>query len=89
MSQPMLIEYSIGVPDELCAQRIAELTTSHGFDVSLCSDEGAGSWSVYCAKKMLATYDGVVAVQTQLNELAHPHGGSCDGWGTFGNGNTQ
>jgi hypothetical protein len=89
MSRPMLIEYSIGVPDEPCAQRIAELTRSHGFDVSLSSDEGAKSWSVYCAKTMLATYDGVIAVQAQLNELVQPYGGSCDGWGTFGNSGTQ
>jgi hypothetical protein len=86
MSRPMLIEYSIGVPDELRAQRIAELTRIQGFDVTLSTDEGAGSWSVYCAKTMLATYDGVVAVQAQLDDLARPHGGNCDGWGTFGNG---
>jgi regulator of RNase E activity RraB len=89
MSRPMLIEYSISAPDELCAQRIAESARSHGFDIAVSRDESCDSWSIYCARTMLATYDGVVAIQALLNELAQPHGGNCDGWGTFGNGRAR
>jgi len=43
------------------------------------------NWSLRCGKSMLATYDGVLSVQAQLNKLLVPLGGNCDGWGTFGN----
>jgi hypothetical protein len=85
MSQPMTIDFSIEAPDERSARRIAELVATRGFDPSISEDEDAETWSVYCSKSMLATYDGVVSVQSELNELVEPHGGCCDGWGTFGN----
>jgi hypothetical protein len=81
----MVIDFSVDVPDEHTARRVAEIVAGHGFDPSIFEDDDSGSWSVYCSKSMLATYDGVVAVQAQLNELLGPYGGSCDGWGTFGN----
>jgi hypothetical protein len=83
MSLPMVIDFSVAVPDEHTARRVAEIVATYGFDPSISEDDD--SWSVHCSKSMLATYDGVVAVQAQLNELLSPHGGSCDGWGTFGN----
>ena len=85
MSLPMVIDFAVDVPDEHTARRVAEIVAGHGFDPSIFEDDDSGSWSVYCSKSMLATYDGVVAVQAQLNELLGPYGGSCDGWGTFGN----
>lgn len=85
MSLPMVIDFSVDVPDEHTARRVAEIVEAHGFDPSIYEDHDSGSWGVCCSKSMLATYDGVVAVQAQLNELLGPHGGNCDGWGTFGN----
>jgi hypothetical protein len=85
MSSPMVIDFSVDAPDERIARIIAELASAHGFDPSISCDEDRGSWTVSCSKSMLATYEGVVAVQAQLNELLQPHGGVCDGWGTFGN----
>lgn len=85
MSRPMTIDFSVEAPDERTARVIAELVSTQGFDPSISDNGGSGSWSVYCSKTMLATYEGVVAVQAQLNELSQPHGGNCDGWGTFGN----
>jgi hypothetical protein len=85
MSLPMTIDFSITVPNETAARAVADVVSTHGFDPSISDNEGRGSWSVYCSKTMLATYDSVVAVQAQLNELTKAHGGSCDGWGTFGN----
>jgi len=85
LSQPMSIDFTIEAPDEHAARRIAELVSAKGFDPSICDNEGRSSWSVYCSKFMLATYDGVVAAQAQLSEMARLHGGRCDGWSTFGN----
>lgn len=85
MSQPMVIEFSIEVPDPESARRIAERVSEHGFDPTIHTSDDDNAVSVYCAKTMLATYDGVVAEQARLTELSAPFGGSCDGWGTFGN----
>jgi hypothetical protein len=35
---------------------------------------------------MLATYEGVLAIQAELALLNEPLHGFPDGWGTFGNG---
>jgi hypothetical protein len=34
---------------------------------------------------MLASYDGVIAIQAELAGLAKPFKGHPDGWGSFGN----
>jgi hypothetical protein len=85
MSAPMVIDFSVKVPDERTARRVAELVEAHGFDPSISEDDDSGAWSVHCSKSMLATYEGVVAVQLGLKELLSSFGGICDGWGTFGN----
>jgi hypothetical protein len=81
----MVIEFSVDVPDERAARRVAEVAACAGFDPSIIRDDETDSWSVYCAKEMLATYETVIDVQSELNRLLRPHGGYCDGWGTFGN----
>ena len=70
----MTIDFSIDVPSEIAARALAAVVTTHGFDPSISDNEGRGSWSVYCSKTMLATYESVISVQAQLNELAKPQG---------------
>jgi hypothetical protein len=86
MTRPMIVDFTVATPNERSARNIAELVEAQGFDPSISDDEDGGSWSVYCSISMLLTYDGVVAVQAQLNKLLESHGGHCDGWATFGNG---
>jgi len=85
MSRPMVIDFSIDAPEVQTARRIAERVSEHGYDPSMHVSEEDGAVSVYCAKTMLATYEGVIAEQARLNELCESLGGTCDGWGTFGN----
>ena len=85
MSRPMVIEFSVDVPDERAARRVAEVVAPAGFDPSIFHHDETDSWSIYCAKEMLATYDAVIDVQSELNRLLRPHDGRCDGWGTYGN----
>ncbi len=85
LSQPMSIDFIVDAPNEQAARLIAKLVTAEGFDPSLSDNGGAASWSVFCSKFMLATYEAVVAARTQLNEIARAHGGRCDEWQTFGN----
>ena len=85
LSQPMSIDFTVKAPDERAARIIADLVSARGFDPSISDGDGKSSWSVFCSKFMLATHEGVVAAQAELNELSRPHGGACDGWLTFGN----
>ena len=81
----MTIDFAVDVPSETAARAVATLVAAQGFDPSISDNEGRGFWSIYCSKSMLATYERVVSVQAQLNELAKPHGGTCASWATFGN----
>ena len=60
MSLPMTIDFAVDVPDERAARAIAELVSTDGFDPSISDNGGSSTWSVYCSKTMLATYEGVV-----------------------------
>jgi hypothetical protein len=85
MSRPMVIELSVDVPDERSAPSVAEVVGLAGFDPSVFHDDETNSCSIYCTKKILATYENFVDAQADLNRLVQPYGGHCDGWGTFGN----
>ena len=85
MSQPMKIEFSIDVSSEEKARSLAERIAAIGYAPSIFVDEESGSVSIYCAKSMLATYEGLVAAQFELNKLCAPFAAECDGWITAGN----
>jgi hypothetical protein len=89
MTRPMRIDFSLTVPDVASARSVVEVVSAHGFEPKISVSPGDSSVSVYCAKTMLATYDGVVASQAELNRLCKCFGAECDGWGTFGNRWTQ
>ena len=89
MSQPMSIEFSINVPDLVRAHSLAERIAPAGFHPEIYVDDETGCVSIYCAKSMLATYQGVVAAQYELNELCALFGADCDGWMTGGNRRDQ
>ena len=85
MSRPMSIDFAVAVPDATAGEAFAERATLAGFSIKLDQDEPSGEWTCYCTKTMRATYEGVVAVQSELDLLARPFGGYSDGWATFGN----
>jgi hypothetical protein len=87
MGRPMVIEYSIDAPNEMTAKRVAELVAPRGYDPLLSHDEQSGAWSVYCSRLMPASDDGIVAAQSELNDVVTAHGAICDGWGNPGNAN--
>lgn len=85
MSRPMKIEFTIEVPTIECARLLTEQIAASGYMPDLYVDPESGAVSLYCARSMLATYEGVVAAQVELNELCEPVGAHCDGWITAGN----
>ena len=74
------------VPDEVAAQRLAEAASKLGYGTAIYpSPECSLPWTCECSTRMLATYAGVLAKQTELAGVAAQFGGHPDGWGAFGN----
>lgn len=60
-----------------------EPTEADSFDADEDDDEVEPSWTVYVNKNMVPDYDEIVRIQAELDALARPLGGYCDGWGAF------
>jgi hypothetical protein len=85
MSRPMEIDFTIAVPDERAARNVAAAVVKRGYAADVFFDDEDNAWTCTCTKTMLATYEGVVAAQRELADVCAPFGGTCDGWGSFGN----
>lgn len=89
MTQPMLIDFAVWLPDELSARQFAAVAKQRDFEVLVSFDDDDACWTCYCTRTMRATYAEVRAVQEELDDLSRPFGGHSDGWGTFGNSSSQ
>jgi hypothetical protein len=85
MDSPMVIEFPVVISTATLADQFASTARERGFDAHLWKHHDDSDWDVICAVSMVPTYDGVVRIQQELNNLAKPFGGYSDGWGTFGN----
>src|SRR5215813_10440846 len=86
LSKPMLIEFQVAAPSEAAAQNIANVALSLGYRARVYDSPGTdGGWTCECSTRMLATHEGVLAIQRELGEISAEFGGFPDGWGTFGN----
>ncbi len=83
LTKPMVLDFQLDVPSEKAGSIIAEKARPLGFIVKVYEDEGA--WTVECSRTMVATHAAITRIEEQLDEIARPHGGYSDGWGTFGN----
>jgi hypothetical protein len=87
IAKPMFIDFQVAVPSEDAANRLARVARKLGYSVQTYdSAECRLPWTCQCSTRMLATYDGVLAIQVELAVLSAPFGGFPDGSGTFGNG---
>ncbi len=86
MSRPMLIDFFVDAPNRSAAEAVRELAEAAGYVVDTAREEDSEAYSCTCSKEMMATYEGVVGAQSELNALfAELEGCKADGWGTFGN----
>ncbi len=85
MTRPMVIDFAIDAGSKAIALDCLAALEDAGFEASLYQDEDDQRWSVYCPIRMIPDYDAIVRTQKILGELAAEHGGTADGWGTFGN----
>lgn len=87
MSKPMVIDFQIAIADEISANALAIALRRLGYHARVYdSPDCKLPWTCQCSTRMLATYEGVIAIQEELAIVSLPFGGIPDGWGTFGNG---
>ena len=86
LAKPMSIDFQVAVPDESAAKGLADVVYKLGYRVRIyASPECSLPWTCECSTRMLASYDGVIAIQKELAALASLFDGKPDGWGSFGN----
>lgn len=97
MSQSILIEFPVAVPNEASATNIAKAIAKAGYDAHIEYDEGepdydpdvddpnefGPSWTVYADIRMIPAYDEIIRIQNALDLIAQPFGGKSDGWGVL------
>jgi len=63
LSRPMLLNFHIIVPDETAARGLSEVASKLGYRVNIyASPECSLPWTCECSTRMLASYDGVIAI---------------------------
>lgn len=93
MTQPLLFEFPVLVPDEESARQTLAALTAAGYEADMEVDQEEFSdedepldedfeplWSVYAIISMVPEYDEIIRIQGDLDRLANPFGGKSDGW---------
>jgi hypothetical protein len=75
------MDFFVAVPDADAGAFVAARAANLGFATNVES----GEWTCYCKKRIVPTFDAVVAIEQELDAMAHDLGGYADGFGTFGN----
>ena len=97
MTQPLIIEFHVAVPDEASAKNAAAAMTKAGYVSQIEYDEGepdfdpeaddaeefGPSWTVYANVRMIPEYNEIMRIQAELDQFARPLGGKSDGWGVM------
>ena len=104
MSQPLVIEFPVAVPDEAAANKTLKAMTKAGYDSHIEHDEGepdddgeidpddeefGPSWTVFANVRMIPEYNEIMRIQADLDRLARPFGGNSDGWGVLLGGDAE
>lgn len=103
MSQPLLIEFPVAVPDEASANKALQAMTKAGYESRVYYDEGepdydpaiddsdefGPSWTVYADVRMVPEYNEIMRIQAELDRIARPFGGKSDGWGVMVDGDEE
>lgn len=85
LSKEMEIDFAVDIPDRDTGLALAADVEPLGFRTNVDQDSQTGKWTCYCSRKMIPSYDAVVAVQKTLEDVGRPYNAKPDGWGTFGN----
>ncbi len=95
METPTEVDFHVAAPTEEAANKISDAAKERGYETIIDFDDGEDleddeeeitePWTCTCQKLMPLQYEPIMAAQAELDEIARPHGGYADGWGTMGN----
>jgi len=80
--KPHAIEFYVYFPAKSAAKKARTLIRKKGFHVELLTDSSAKRWICLSILEMLPRYETIRRVREQLDRLAKPLKGTCEGWGT-------
>ncbi|GAW85496.1 conserved hypothetical protein [Bathymodiolus platifrons methanotrophic gill symbiont] len=89
LSELMEIDFFVAVPSKQKGNQVALEARALGFNASVEFDVENSDWTCYCTKTLIPEYLEVVKIEKQLSYIAKPHGGYTDGFGSFGNADTN
>lgn len=76
------IEYYVYFKTKAAARKARLLLRKKGFHVELLTDSSGKRWICLSIREMPPRYEAIQKAKRQLDRLAKPLGGWCDGWGT-------
>ncbi|MEZ4297501.1 MAG: ribonuclease E inhibitor RraB [Polyangiaceae bacterium] len=85
LTRPLSMDFFVAVPDQASGSMVASRAEKLGFSTSVEQDSDTEAWTCYCTKQLVPAYESVVALESLLSSLAADVGGYTDGFGTFGN----
>mgnify|MGYP001826324664 CR=1 FL=1 len=85
LARPMEMDFFVAVPSETSGDAVAAKAQEHGFRTSVEKDDETSDWTCYCTKTIVPAYAEVVRLENLIDEIAQPHGGHADGFGSYGN----
>lgn len=85
MSQPLLMDFFVAVPNEAEGHAVANRVRALGFSTKVVLDDKTQTWTCTCSKIIVPDFDTVWSIERQLDALSYDVGGSSDGFGSLGN----
>jgi hypothetical protein len=85
LSRPMEIDFNVAVPSEEAAKAVSSRAVPLNFRPSIFHNVETDSWTCNCTKTLVPSYDEIISIQKQLDDVSRPFGGKSDGWGSWGN----
>ena len=56
---------------------------AQGFRTKVVKDSDRLFWSVWCTRALVPTEPTISQLEKMLDDIAKPHGGYTDGWGSW------
>ena len=81
----MEIDFAVEVPDQNAGLAFAAIVASMGFSTTVDQDSETGDWTCYCTRRMVPSYNAIIAVQQTLENAGRAYNARPDGWASFGN----
>lgn len=89
LRRPMSMDFFALVPTENAGKKMVDVVQTLGFSTSVEYDQQTETWTCYCTKTIVPSYKAVTQIEEQLDLIAKGFGGRIDGFGSFGNANSQ